>query len=97
MGQLFCCGKVNDEQHYQSQYLLQMNRYKDNNIYRKIEEPFTYNKPKDLEENIISKNGKFSMFFYDMNSFRCTFCKELLRRLRHRAMLSILIFPPTGL
>jgi len=82
MGQLFCCGKVNDYHHDQNQYLLQMNRYKEKNVYKKYEEPFSYNEPKDLEENIISKNGKFSMLYYDINKNETIIMEKKLEDIR---------------
>ena len=75
MGQLFCCRKVDDYQLMPDQSLLQINRYRLNNDddwkneYNNIlqKESIIQNNDKNLKENLISKNGKFSMIFYDIN------------------------------
>ena len=77
MGQLFCCRKDDDgHQLIQNQSLLQINRYIQNidndyeiNKNNKFSEKESkiQNNNYNLNENLISKNGKYNMIFYDIN------------------------------
>ena len=77
MGQLFCC-RMDDDGHQliQNQSLLQINRYiqnidNDNEINKNNKfsekESKIQNNNYNLNENLISKNGKYNMIFYDIN------------------------------
>ena len=80
MGQLFCCRKVDGNQLKYDQYLLQINRYvnnndsnnnkknkknKKNNIFQF--EEIIQNNNKNLDENLFPINSKFIMIFYEIN------------------------------
>lgn len=71
MGQLFCCGKVNNDQLMPSQYLLQINRFLPYNkkLYSKNKKKNIFeNFTKNTQENLMSLNYKYNMIYCDINT-----------------------------
>ena len=101
MGLFFCCRETDDYQSIQSQSLLQINRYinninndneinKDKNFSKN--ESIIQNNQYNLNENLISKNGKFNLIYYDINKNQSILMERKLEPIKTLEGLSELNF-----
>ena len=81
MGQLFCCGKVNNNNNpMNSEAIMQLNRYKISNKNTIGKVPLMHFDTKNLTEILLSKNFKYNMIYYDINKDESIIIEKKIRK-----------------
>ena len=84
MGQLFCCGKVNNNNNpMNSEAIMQLNRYKISNKNRIGKVPLVHFDTNNLKEILLSKNFKYNMIYYDINKDESIIIEKKLERIKN--------------
>lgn len=81
MGQLFCCGKVNNNNKIPNEAIMQLNRYKISNKKRIGKVPLMHFDTKNLTEILLSQNYKYNMIYYDINKDESIIIEKKLERI----------------
>ena len=83
MGQLFCCGKVNNNHQIPNQSIMQLNRFKINNNSKIGKLPLMHFNTKNLKEILLAKNYKYNMIYYDINKNETIIIEKKLDKIKN--------------
>ena len=83
MGQLFCCGKINNNNQMPREAIMQLNRYKISNKNRIGKVPLVHFDTNNLKEILLSKNFKYNMIYYDINKDESIIIEKKLEKIKN--------------